>query len=108
MSPHSLTSCDATRTPMVLCPLLTTNPMNFSSAVQPESDGHSVIHHPVSINGEPLSADQSSPKEDRFAVVELSGSQFKVTIVHLYLFIILTKKYIHYSPSLTLFLLQCV
>ena len=38
------------------------------------------MHHPVSLNGEPLDADQPSPKSERFAVVELSGTQYKVSV----------------------------
>eukprot|EP00605_Chrysophyceae_sp_TOSAG23-4_P000018 GSChrysophyteH1.ASY1.ANO1.18.1 assembled CDS len=45
-----------------------------------ETSGHSIIQHPVTIDGEPLDANSPSPREDRFAVMEVGGTQYKVTI----------------------------
>ncbi len=39
-----------------------------------------VVHHPFAINDMPLEADKPSPKADRFAIVALSGTQFKVSV----------------------------
>jgi large subunit ribosomal protein L21 len=39
-----------------------------------------VVHHPFAINDLPLEADKPSPKADRFAIVALSGTQFKVSV----------------------------
>lgn len=41
----------------------------------------SVVKHPFPINGEPLAADREIIKNDLFAVVEFSGTQYKVTKV---------------------------
>lgn len=40
----------------------------------------SLVHHPFSINEQPLDANLPSPKMDRFAIVALSGTQFKVCV----------------------------
>ena len=41
---------------------------------------YSLVRHPFSINGKPLPDTPAKP-EDLFAVIELSGTQYKVTLV---------------------------
>jgi hypothetical protein len=41
----------------------------------------SVVKHPFPIDGTPISFDRETLTKDLFAVVEFSGSQFKVTVV---------------------------
>jgi large subunit ribosomal protein L21 len=61
-------------------PALDLSPISHTSARWGETLGHSIVHHPISINGEPLDASLPTPKDERFAIVELSGTQYKVVI----------------------------
>ena len=47
----------------------------------------SAVRHPFSVNGLPLSDSPAKP-EDLFAIIEFSGTQFKVTVVRFYSFIV--------------------
>ena len=63
--------------PRVFNPLLQTASRNFAAAANGALPQLSVVRHPYPINGIPV--DQSD--SDKFAVIEFSGTQFKVTTV---------------------------